>query len=167
MPIVPSFSINAVAQINPAAIALVDTSTGSDTAIVSRQVLLYEIDNSLLVPSISWPYAQSSLTVTPLTQDIALNVDVNWLDIGGNILYQYTQIYVFTGYSEQFMYGLTQNQTANPNIVLDVEYYNNKERLRCELDAAVQAINVGHDIYSAQSCINRASYMITNQNLFF
>lgn len=167
MPINPSFSINAIAQINPAAIALVDTSTGADGNIASRQLLLFEVDSTLLVPAIPWAYAQTSLVATPLTQDIALNVTVNWLDAGGGVLYTASQIYVFTGYSELFLYQLTQNQTSQPNIVADQNYYNNKMQLRCELDAAVQAIQVGSDIYSAQKLIDRITYMINNSNDYF
>jgi hypothetical protein len=167
MPINPSFSINAIPQVNPAAIALVDTSTGTDAAIADRQIFLFEVDNSLLIPATDWPYAQGSITLTPLTQDVALSISINWLDAGANILYTSSQIFAFTGYSEAFLYQLTQNQTSQPNIVVDTNYYNNKMKLREELDAAKSAISVGFDIYSAQSCLQRAIYMISNSNFFF
>ena len=167
MALTQAFTINAIAQINPAAIALVDTSTGADVNIATRQILLYQVDNSLLTAAVNWPYAQTSLTITPLTQDVALNIVINWLDGSGNILYTSAQIYAFTGFSELFLYQLTQNQTSQPNIVVDQNYYNNKVKLRSELDSAKSAISTGFDIYSAQSCLQRAIYMVNNSNFFF
>lgn len=167
MPLNASFTINAIPQINPAAIALVDTSTGTDTNVVDRKISVYLIDNTLLTPVSDWPIAQSAITITPLVQDMALNITIQWLGSTANILYQTSQIYAFTGYSELFMYQLTQNQTSQPNIVADQNYYNNKTILRSELDAAKSAIATGSDIYSAQSCLNRAIYMINNSQFFF
>jgi len=161
-----SFSITT--NINPAIVTLTDTSVGSDPNIVSRVVFLYEVDQTLLTgASISWPYSQSSTSLSVLTQDVALNIVVQWLDSIGSVLYQSSKIYAFTGYSEQFYYGLTQNQTSSPNIVNDTRYYGNKSKLRDEIDSAIQAIDVGSDIYSAQNCLIRAIYLITNQALYF
>lgn len=168
MALSPAFSINATAQLNPASVALVDTSTGSDGNIVTRSVFLYNVDGSLYAGSpFSWDYSLPSITISPLTQDVALNVTVNFLDGGGGILYTSSQIYVFRGYSELFYYQLTQAQTSNPNIIQDTNYYNNKSQLRTEIDSAINAISTGSDVFGAQQCISRAVNMVQQHQIFF
>lgn len=167
MPIIPSFSINVIPPVNPAEIDLVDASTGSDGTIATRQVLFYKIDNSLLVGAQNWPYSQSSISLTPLTQDIALNTIVNWLDGSNNILYTSAQIFGFKNYAEQFYYSLIQAMTANPLIVNDNNFFTNFELLRSYLSSVVQAINTGIDIYAAQNLIGKATNMVQQHQLFF
>lgn len=165
MALTPSFTITPTS--NAAAFTLTDTSTGSDGAIVGKVILLYLVSNSLLVPSIPWPTATNPITISPLTQDVALNVTVNWVDVDGNVLYTASMIYAFVQYGEQFYYGLTQQATATPTIVNDQLYYQNKSILRDELDSAVQAITIGQDVYSAQECIGRYQQLINNATLNF
>ena len=161
----PSFTITPLS--NPASFTIQDTSTGSDVAITDRVITLYNVDNSVF-GVFDFPLSSgSSITLLPLITDVALNVKVSWNNSSGVSLYTSTQIYAFTQYGEQFYYQLTQNQTSNPNIVVDFNYYINKLKLRVELDSAVQAINTGSDIYSAQGCINRYNFLINNQNFFF
>lgn len=165
MAFAPSFSI--ATSIDSSAIILQDTSTGSDGAIASRSILLYQVSNSLLVPAISWALATNPITINPLTQDIALNIVINWLDGSGNILYTTNQIYAFVGNTNLFLYRLTEAQGSNPNISQDTNYYSNKMQLFTEVLSAQNAISTGSDVFAAQQCIQRATYMINNQNLFF
>lgn len=165
MPLSPSFTITPLT--NPAAFTITDTSTGSDVAITDRVIILYNVDNSVY-GTFDFPLSiGSAITIAPLLKDVALTVKVNWNNAGGSALYTVSQIFAFTQYGEQFYYQLTQNQTSNPNVVNDNNYYGNKLKLRVELDSAVQAINEGGDIYSAQGCINRYNYLISTQNFFF
>lgn len=153
---------------------LTDTSTGSDPAIVSRHVFLTKADGTYLVPNgtttsyIDFPLSQNNtLNLVGILQvDYCLNIVVNWVDTNGNTLYTKNGIYLFTGNSELFYYGLTQQQSANPNIVRDNYFYSNKLQLRVEIDSANQALNYSNQI-AAQQCLDRAKYMITNQNDFF
>ena len=168
MPIIPSFSINAIANPSPAAITLVDTSTGSDGAIASRQVLIYSITNTLLFPAQAWAYANPSIVLSLLTQDTAANVIVNWLAADGvTILYTTSQIFAFKNFSEQFYYSLIQDMAANPNIIIDTNFWENLFTLRLQLDNASLAISTGQDIYAAQNCIGQAIYMVQNHQLFW
>lgn len=165
MAFVPSFSTSITGD--PSAIVLLDTSTGSDGAINSRQVLLYTVAQVLLVPAIPWQLATNPGTFTPLTKDYGLNVQVNWIDSGGTVLYTSSQIHAFTQYGEQFFSNLTRLQNSQPKIVNDTNFYNNKLKLRVELDSATQAIDEMADIFSAQQCIERYQYLIQNQANFF
>lgn len=165
MPFVPSFTITPSS--NPAFFTITDTSTGSDGAIVGRTIILYNVDNTIF-GTFNFPLsAGASIALSPLTTDVALNVKINWNNSGGAAIYSTSIIYAFTQYGEQFFYQLTQNQTSNPSIVNDNNYYGNKMKLRVEIDSANNAINTGRDLYSAQACINRYNFLISTQNFYF
>lgn len=171
MPIVPSFSIGSVntgATIDPTAIILTDTSTGSDGSIASRSISLYTAANVLLVPPISWTYpTPNPFTINPLTQDIALNVVVTYLNSSGTVLYTVSGIAAFTGYGENFNYGLIQTETSSPGILQDVNYQNYVNTLNNYLTNAVKAISVGQSIGNAQAMILKESYLVANSNLYY
>ena len=165
MPLVPSFTIGI--NINPSNIIITDTSTGSDVAITDRKILLYTVTNILLT-TLDFPLsAGSSITIAPLTQDVALNVVVNWVNVAGGILYTSSQIYAFTGFSEAYYYGLTQAEASNPGIIQSQTYYQKKSELRTFLDDAPQSINIGNDLGNAQAAILRAQFIIINADKWF
>ena len=151
---------------------LTDTSTGSDAAITSRRVYLTNSDGDYVVPTgnstnyVEWPYADSSITIDCLTEDTALSVRVDWLDVSNGILYTKTILCGFTGYNEAFYYQLTQGQISS-NIINDTTYYNNKMNLRVAIDSGNQAIEVGEDIFSAQSCYDIATNLRLNENFYY
>lgn len=157
----------------PAIINLLDNSTGSDAAITSRRVFLQQYDASYLVPSgtttnyIPWELSSNTIALNVLSVDTALNITTQWLSVTGVVLYEKTTLYVFTLYNEQFDYGLTSDQSADPLIVNNTEYYNNRIRFRVEIDNAQNAVLVGSDITSSQYSNNRATYIRLNQNLYF
>lgn len=167
MPLVPSFTVAPTS--NPAQLLLTDTSTGSDVAVVDRQILLYNSAGNLVVAAIDWPIANSSINISPLVADIALNVQIDWNNSGGVPIYTKSQLFAAVQYAEQFFYSLTQQQaaTTNLNILNDFPYYTNKSKLRTLIDSAVQAIMVGADIFSSQFCISIYQQMLNNPNLYF
>lgn len=168
MALTPSFTANGTA--NPSEISFVDTSTGSDGAVVGRKINIYDIFNNLLFSSpYDWPDfpGTTTLTINPLEKDIAANIVVTWVDSGGGVLYTASQIAVFTGYAEQFFYQLTQNQTGKPNLLNDNGYFENKSKLRTLIDGANQSIAVGNDIVSAQTSVDLYIPMLQNQDLYF
>lgn len=165
-----SQSFTAAGTVDPSAIFITDTSTGTDVAVVGRKVNIYDISNALFGSS---PYdfpdfpATTTLTINPLTKDKALQIVVTWVNVSGTVLYTASVIAVFTGYGEQFYYQLTQNQSGNPNILNDNGYFENKSKLRTLLDSATQSISIGNDIYSAQSSIDLYQILLDNEKLFF
>lgn len=167
MPLVPSFTVAPTS--NPAQLLLTDTSTGSDGAITDRQIILLNTAGNPIVGSIDWPIAQSSITIQPLTSDIALNVQVNWNNNVGTPLYTKSQLFAAVQYAEQFFYSLTQQQaaTTNLNILNDLPYFTNKSKLRLFIDSAIQAISTGADIYSSQFSISLYQPFLNNPNLYF
>jgi hypothetical protein len=175
MPLTPNFSTSQQAGL-PSDVIITDTSTGSDGAIVSRRVFLtnyageYVVADGTTTNYTVWPLAQSSISIDCLTQDTALTVTVNWVDAGGVTLYTKTSLAGFTLYNMTFYYSLTQGQAAvgNPSYILqDNNYFQNKSKLKTLIESGNNAVTLGYDITSAQECYDLATFMVTNQNLYF
>jgi hypothetical protein len=170
MPLTPLFTVS---QPNATTIRLTDTSTGADAAITQRRVYLQQADGSYLVPTgtttdyIQWSYGDATIDIDVLTTDYALQILVQWLNVGNTVLYDKTGLYGFTFYNENFLYSLTQYQQNNPTILQDTTYFNNKSKMRVLVDSGDQAIVWGNDITNAQENYEAASYFRLNENLFF
>lgn len=158
----------------PSIITLTDTHTGTDVLVTGRKIYITDASGNPVVPSgnpssvfILWPISASTIDLNILLNDMALTITVRWVNVSNVVLYSATNIQVFTLYSETFYYSLTQQQTSNPNIIQDVNYYTNKMILRCSIDEANNAITYASDLVSSQSALNRAQYLIDHQNDFF
>jgi hypothetical protein len=178
MAIVANFSVSQNSG-TPSIISLHDDSTGTDLTITKRRIYLLQADGTYLVPVgtttnyIEWAITDTA-NRTPLTtdlnvllQDTALSINVQWLNAGNTVIETKTISYAFTSFGERFYYGLSQDLVGNSNLSASVFWYENKMKLRCELDSATQSISFASDIFTAQSCLNRASYLIKNSNYFF
>lgn len=177
MPITADFTTSQVVG-NPAEIVITDTSTGSDPSASTRRVYLQNALGEYVVPDgnpsdeyILWPIGDGPLTIDVLDEDAALSITLAYVDSGGTVLASDTQLCGFTLYNETFYYSLTQAQAMQnqppPMIMQDTQYYNNKMKLRVEIDSGNQAISLGGDITTAQECYDRATYLRINQNDFF
>ena len=172
MPFVGDFSASQTVGL-PSIITLTDESTGSDPAISTRRVYFTTGYNTFLTPSgsatdyILWPLSNSSQNFDVLDKDYSLNIVVFYVNSSGSTLYTASHMYGFTLYNEQFLYDLTQSQTAEYQIIQDQSYYVNKETMRVEVDSGNQAITLASDIAGAQSCYDRATNYRTNQQFYF
>jgi len=167
MALTPSFSLSATAD--PSAVSVQDTSTGSDGAITTRKIIFTQTDGTPLGGS---PYdfplsAGTSITVNPLDKDYGLTVTVNWVDVSGAVLYTANQIFVFTQYAKLFLESLTQQQIANPEIVNDQNFIQNKFNLFQGVKSAENALTYGQSVSAAQFCITQYQELITNNQFFF
>ena len=103
MPLAPNFTASQFTG-TPSYITLTDTSTGSDVTIVSRKVFIQSAFGTFLVPSgtstqyFVWALANTSTTVSVLTQDTAVSITVQWCDAGGNPVVSKTTSYALTAY---------------------------------------------------------------------
>lgn len=166
---IPDFTI--AQTIDATSFVLTDTSTGSDAAIVNRDIFCQTTDGTYLTPpNTSTDYIPFPLSVglsidvnDILPIDYALSITVNWLNISGNTLYTKTKTYCFTENDEQFDYQLTQFLVANQSILQDTNYVLSRFRFRMFIDAAVNAVEIGNDINSSQDCLNFAQEMINEQ----
>ena len=172
MSLTPNFTASQSSG-TPSIITLTDTSTGSDGTIAKRRVYLLQANGTFLVPAgtttdyIDWNLAQTSIDLNVLSQDSALSITVQWLTSGNVVVTSKTTSFAFTAYNETFYYGLTESQVANSNLSASTNWYQTKLILRVEIDSANQAITFASDIYSAQAALNRATFISTNQALFF
>jgi hypothetical protein len=144
-----------------------DTSTGSDVAIVGRTISLLKADGTYLLQNGVWALASPSKDENILNRDYGLYGTVNWVDVSGNVLYSKSYTMCFVGYTKNFINGLTQQETALPNISGGVNYWDSKAKLQTLVDDADQAISMGNDYVKAQSFLDEAYYIINNQNRFF
>lgn len=172
MPFTPAFTATQTIGF-PNVVTITDASTGSDGAITQRRIFLTTGYNTYLVPSgiitnyVTWSTPYNPINIAALDKDYALNIVIQYLNNAGTVLYTTSQIVSFTLYNEQFLYDLTQDQTAEYQIIQDTVYYTNKEIMRVEVDSGNQAVTLASDIAGAQSCYDRATFMRVNQDKFF
>jgi len=179
MAITVAFSTNQVVGA-PQNIVLVDSSSGTDVTAVNRRVYLVnaageyitESGTTTAVAYTEWPLADgATLTLDVLSVDAALNITLSYVNVSGAAVATLTKLQGFTLYNETFYYSLTQAQASQnqppPMIIQDSNYYSNKLILRTNIDSGDQAITLGGDITSAQNCYDLATYMVTNQALYF
>ncbi len=160
----------------PNNIVITDTSSGSDVTAVNRWVYITNAAGEYITESgatttvsyTEFPLASGSvLTLDILSQDSALNIVLTYVNGSGGAVASGNGLAGFTLYNETFYYSLTQAQSSDPSILMDTNYYSNKEKLRVNIDSGNQAIELGSDIQSAQECYDLATYMVNNQSLYF
>lgn len=180
MPLTASFSTSQVIG-QPQNIVLTDTSTGSDVTAVNRRVYVTNAAGAYLTEngglSTTSAYTEFPLsdgaTITLqgiLSNDMAVNVTLTYVNVSGGSVATDTSLEGFTLYNETFYYSLTQAQASQsepPPIIQDTNYYTNKGILRTLIDSGNQSIVLGSDIFSAQSCYNMATAMVSQQSNWF
>ncbi len=181
MAITVSFTTSQVTG-SPQNIVLVDSSSGTDGAAVSRRIYITNAANQYLTQdygvSVSEAYTEFPLAdgatitlVSILPQDSALYVRLVYVNGSGGVVATATNLTGFTLYNETFYYTLTQAQAQQnqppPMIIQDSNYYSNKSILRVNIDSGNQAIELGADITTAQNCYDLATYMVTKQADYF
>jgi hypothetical protein len=151
-------------------IVLTDVSAGSDPNLTDRTINLYKTDNSAPVAAIDWPIGQSSITISPLDKDYALNVSVVWTSsspLAPPSTYTKSLIYAFVGYGQQYANTLLQFLATNQQMVSDQSWYFNFTILLLEIQNAQNAISVGANLGNAQAAILRYQLLLTNANDVF
>jgi hypothetical protein len=172
MPLSPAFTISQSA-ISPSEITATDTSTGSDAAVTQRRIYFQTSQGTYLVVSgtttdyETWAYADASDTWDVLTSDQALSITVQWLNVSNAVLYTLTQVFCLAEFNKQFFYYLVQQQALTPSILQDGPYFSNMATYWMNITGAIQAIEIGADISASQNCLDRATYMMQNQNFNF
>jgi hypothetical protein len=155
---------------NPSQFTITDTSTGSDSNLSGRTIQIYQIDGTLLGgSSINWPIGNGPLTLSFLTVDVSLNFLVTWSSISplpSPSTYVKNYIVTFVTYTNNFIYSLIKQLTAQPSIVNDTQFFGNLSKIQTFVDSAIQATDY-NDQQSAQVFLNMAQSMILNQNLYF
>lgn len=172
-----SFTVTQTSDIT--SLVINDTSSYVDEPAGSfsgRRIYLYKIDTTTLVPEgtatayIDFPFsAGASLTITGvLLTDYSLSANVTWLSNApqpGSV-YTATEVVTFDNYINDFLYGKVQQLAANNTLLNDTNWYTSLTKVYNEKENAVQA-TLYADQFAAQAAINRAFYLINNENFFF
>lgn len=172
MALTPSFTISQTA-LNPALVYATDTSTGSDAAVTARRITFTDANGNTLVTSgtttsyNAWALVDTTGTFNVLTQDYAVSILVQWVNVSGTVLYSSTQSYCLAYFNKQFMYYLTQLESLNPTIVQDANYYANKAKFWTTIVGAVNAVEFGSDIAASQNELNVGTEMRLNESKYF
>lgn len=172
MAFIPDFSATQTIGL-PSKINFTDISTGTDLNITSRRIYLLTSSGTYLVQTGTttsyevWAYTSSTITLTVLSKDYALDILVQWLDISNNVLYEKTHALGFTLYNETFDYGLTQMLAANVANFNDAYFFRNKSNLRIYIDSGNKAVELASDIYDAQLCYDEATKLRLKSQYIF
>jgi len=173
MPFTQSFTVSQT-PLNPSIVVITDTSTGTPTSpITERRITITDYAGNYVVPVgtttnyIVWAVGTNPITLDLLTEDMALNIKVDWYKAVNVVEYTLNQNYCFTQYSKQFLYYLIQLQSQNYNIIQDNNYWGNVGIFWTNIIGALNSVEIGNDIASAQACLNRTNYMQQNQSIYF
>tara|TARA_R110000868_G_scaffold232383_1_gene485879 strand:- start:2022 stop:2546 length:525 start_codon:yes stop_codon:yes gene_type:complete len=160
---------------NPAFVIVTDTSIGDPltNGIASRRITITDCNGNYLVPTgtttnyIDWSLPNNPISLDLLTQDMALNVLVQWLDSNGVVVVQLDNNYCLSEFNKQFLYYLIQLQSHNYNIIQDTNYWGNVGIFWSNIIGAINSVEIGDDIFASQTCLNRATNMAQNQAFYF
>lgn len=158
-------NFTAAQQADNTDVLFTDTSTGADANLTDRRIYPYNAAGALVLPAgntlgyIDWPLPLATpLTVANLLpKDYALNINVVWISsapIGGST-YSVTTLYGFTGNTQQFIYQLLQDLSANNLLKNDVQWQANLFSLYNEISNVGTSVTKG-DIKLAQDALDRA-----------
>jgi hypothetical protein len=158
---------------NPAIVVLEDTSTGTNLSITSRRIYIQDYNGNYLVPDgvttdyIVWPLATNPISLNILTQDTAVNIRVNWVNSLNVELYTLNNNYCLVEFNKQFLYYLIQLQSLTYNVIQDTNYWGNVAIFWTNIIGAINSVEIGNDIYASQVCLNRATFMQSQQSYYF
>lgn len=169
-----------VQQLNETDIQLTDNSTGSDPTITERRISLIIYNTTTLVPSgtnttyILWTIIAGigdTITIQNiLSKDYAVEVQVLWYTPTPDPTntYLYTQLALFEYFNMLELGGLiTEKMARDPNIIRDNDFINNFFAFYCAEIGARISVGLLNDIFKAQFCLEIATNMRNQQNLYF
>lgn len=172
MPLTPSIAV-AQSGLSPNLVVITDDSSGADAAVTSRRVFVQDTSGEYYVPEgtttdyTQWSYADASISLNILTQDIGALITVQWLDVSNTVLYTYTNTYPLAEYNKQFFYYLFQQQSLAPSVVQDANYYANLSTFWADVQGGVNCVTLADDIAACQNAFNRATNMRLNEAIYF
>lgn len=171
MAIVASFTVSQSA-VTPQNVTIEDTSTGTYDTIVSRRLYLSTATGEYLTGNGSvnydtWALADLTYTFTGLTEDVAANIRVDWVDANGDVVDTLNNNYPLSEFGKQFLFYLVQLQGLTPGIYQDANYSGNLALFWTNIIAGDNAVTYGNDLSGAQNCYNRETLMRQNQAYYF
>lgn len=157
----------------PEIVVLTDTSTGADASIVSRRAYFTDSQGNPVVPSgtsttyVDWPLVDNPISLTLLTQDTAVYLTVQWLDVSNAVLYSSSNYYCLSQFNQQFFYYLIQQLGLQPAVLQDTTFKSNLEQYWVYIIGAQNAISLAEDLAASQNLLDLATNMMNNQQIYF
>lgn len=171
MAISPSFTVSQSA-ITPSSFTVNDTSTGTLDTITQRRLYVSDAYGNYLtgdgtVDYTEWSIANASITLNVLTEDLAVDIKVEWLNSSNGIVNSLDNTYPLSEFNKQFLYYLVQNLGLKPGTLQDTNFAGNLGVFWTNIIAGINAVEYGNDIAAGQNCFSRATYMRLHEDLFF
>lgn len=160
---------------SPSQIVFADTTTGVDVAVVSRRIYLTDENGDYVVNTGTTTNYEvwsgfpgtTSITLSPLTKDMALLCRVDWINISGAVLYTKTVLTHFPVYAKDYYIFLIKAQSSNRKLKDNAKFYPNLLKLLGEIKMAYDSIALISDISSCQAALDRAKLLIDKPSYFF
>lgn len=167
----PSFSVSQSA-ISPQNFTVTDTSTSITGTITQRRIYVQDSQGEYLTGDSSvdydqWALADTSITLTFLTGNEAVNIRVDWLNVSNVVVETLNDNYGLSQFGKQFMFYLVQLQGLTPGVYQDTNYSGNLALLWTNIIGGDNAITYGNSLAAAQNCYNRANDMEQNESKYF
>jgi len=176
MAFVPNFTSSQNAGSLTTAV-LTDTSTGYSDVNITGRLLYFRLysggylrQTTSSVDYVFWPVVSGTgdtIDVTDLLdKDYCLDIQCVYYS-GSTIWTSKTILTLFTGYGDLFLRQLTQAFAANRATINQKNFWYQKNKLRCLLDDAAQAVSLLNDQTIAQFCLDEAKKMTDNPSMFW
>lgn len=163
-------SLSIAALITPGSFVITDNSSGSDPNLTGRTLALYQADGTLLTgATIDFPLSMGSSITINISIDLCLLILCTWQSsspLPSPSTYSFSGLYLFRGFSLQFLDQQIGAIQSNPNILNDTNFQNSLNLLHNEINNALQAASTGQQA-SAQRALSSIQNLIVNQNFYF
>src|SRR5882757_7271005 len=159
MALTPAITVSQ-SPITPTNFTVTDVSTGSYGTIVVRHITVTDAFGNILtgdgtVDYDVWLLADDTITFTFLTEDVGVDILVEWLNISGGVVVSFDDTYPLSEIGKQFFFYLLQLQGLKPGVYMDTNYVYNLAMYWVNITAGDHAVTFGNDIASAQNCYSR------------
>lgn len=167
----PAFTV-AQSATTPENFTVTDTSTSITGTITKRRIYVQDSEGEYLTGTSSvdyddWALADTSITLTFLTGNTAVNIRVDWLTAANVVVETLNANYGLSQFGKNFLFYLVQLQGLTPGVYQDTNYSGNLALFWTNIVGGDNAITYGNSLSAAQNCYNRANEMEDNENDYF
>lgn len=168
---VASFTVSQSA-ITPASFTVTDTSTSIPGTVTKRRIFVQDAYGNYLtgngtVDYDDWALADAAITLSILTQDSAVNILVQWLDVSNVVVEDLDNNYPLSEFGKQFFFTLISDLGLSPGTYQDANYKGNLAVYWANIVAGDNAVTYGNSIAAAQNCYDRETEMRLEQSKYF
>lgn len=154
----------------PGSFTINDASTGSDSNLTGRTISLFQADGTLVTgATINFPLSVGNSITLSISVDLDLLIVITWQSsspLPPPSAYSASGLFLFRGFSLQFLDQQIGAIQSNPNILNDTNFQDSLNLLHNEINNAIQANSTGQQA-SAQRALSSIQNLIVKQNFYF